>query len=76
MTSISGTLTLVKKLIKMRFCTIKIHRISSQNDPNVIYPKIIFGVIYSPTFISSLYICTSVYAWLYKLLPVKNDSVN
>ena len=29
----------VKKLIKMRFFTIKIHHISSQNDPNITYTK-------------------------------------
>jgi hypothetical protein len=36
--NISGTLT-VKKLMKMRFFTIKIHYISSQNDPNITQTK-------------------------------------
>jgi hypothetical protein len=38
MTSYLETLT-VKKLIKMRFFIIKIHYISSQNDPNITHTK-------------------------------------
>jgi hypothetical protein len=38
MTSYPETLT-VKKLIKMRYFTIKIHYIFSQNEPNVTHTK-------------------------------------
>jgi hypothetical protein len=43
MTSYPETLP-VKKLIKMEFFIIKIYYISSSNDPNITYTKIIFGV--------------------------------
>jgi hypothetical protein len=45
MTSYRETLT-VKKLIKMRFFTIEIHYISSQNDPNITHiAKFYLGLV-------------------------------